>query len=116
MGVVGTISYVLFLPVYSASTNLVFRSTAEVSFGYLMLKHGILWMLGFAIVFAVHKIPTHYFKGLSLIAMPIVLLLLAYTLTVETTIGGTTANRWIPIPFIGVKFQTSTLASVVLMI
>ena len=48
--------------------------------------------------------------------MPIVLLLLAYTLTVETRIGGVTANRWIKIPFVGVNFQTSTLASVVLMI
>src|SRR5690606_42020491 len=44
------------------------------------------------------------------------LLLLVYTLTVETRIGGVTANRWIKIPLVGVNFQTSTLASVVLMI
>lgn len=104
-----------FLPVYSASTNIVFRGTG-VSFGYLMFKHALLWVLGFVIVYMVHKVPTHYFKGLSLIALPVVLVLLAYTLTVETKVGGTTANRWIPIPFIGVKFQTSTLAAVTLMV
>ena len=74
-----------------------------------------LWVLGFAIVYVVHRTPTHYFKGLSLIAMPIVLVLLAYTLTIETNIGGASANRWIPLAF-GVRFQTSTLAAVVLMV
>ena len=115
-GILALLALFSFLPVYSASTNIVFRGSGSVSFGYLMFKHALLWVLGFAIVYTVHRVPTHYFKGLSLIAMPIVLLLLGYTLTVETNIGGTTANRWIPIPFIGVKFQTSTLASVVLMI
>lgn len=116
-GILALLALFSFLPVYSASTNIVFRGSGSVSFGYLMFKHALLWVLGFAIVYTVHRIPTHYFKGLSLIAMPIVLLLLAYTLTVETNVGsGTTANRWIPIPFIGVRFQTSALASVVLMI
>lgn len=36
--------------------------------------------------------------------MPIVILLLIYTLTVETRIGGVTANRWIEIPLVGVNF------------
>ncbi|MEX0275490.1 MAG: FtsW/RodA/SpoVE family cell cycle protein [Flavobacteriaceae bacterium] len=104
-----------FLPVYSASTNLVYVVGHGTPFGHL-LKHAILLILGFGIMYAIHKIPTHYFKGLSIIAMPIVLVLLAFTLAQGTTIDGANASRWIRIPFIGIGFQPSNLASVVLMI
>ncbi|HEU4495438.1 MAG TPA: FtsW/RodA/SpoVE family cell cycle protein, partial [Flavobacterium sp.] len=43
-------------------------------------------------------------------------LLLLYTLMQGKTIGGANASRWIQIPFIGIGFQTSTLASMILMI
>ncbi|MCL6275088.1 FtsW/RodA/SpoVE family cell cycle protein [Muricauda sp. 2012CJ35-5] len=114
-GLVALLALFSFLPVYSASTNLVYVNDDGTTVGHLV-KHAVLLFLGFGIIYAVHRIPTHYFKGLSIIALPIVLILLAYTLTVETRIGGVTANRWIKIPFVGVNFQTSTLASVVLMI
>jgi cell division protein FtsW len=42
--------------------------------------------------------------------------LLIVSLSKGTVIGGANASRWITIPFIGVGFQTSTLAGVVLMI
>ena len=113
--IVALLAMFSFLPVYSACTNLVYIKDTGTTISHL-IKHGVLLFLGFMIVYAVHKIPTNYFKGLVLIGMPIVLVLLGYTLTVETNIGGVSANRWIPIPFIGVKFQTSTLATVVLMI
>jgi len=48
--------------------------------------------------------------------VPIVFLLLVYTLAQGTTIGGANASRWMRIPFVGIGFQTSTLAAVVLMI
>ena len=114
-GIVALLALFSFLPVYSASTNLVYVKDSGTTISHLV-KHGVLLFLGFMIIYAVHRVPAHYFKGLSLIAMPIVVLLLAYTLTVETQIGEATANRWIRIPVIGVNFQTSTLASVVLMI
>ena len=113
--IVALLALFSFLPVYSASTNLVYVKDSGTTISHL-IKHGVLLFLGFMIIYAVHRIPTHYFKGLVLIAMPVVLVLLGYTLTVETNIGGVSANRWIPIPFIGVKFQTSTLATVALMI
>ncbi len=114
-GIVAFLALFSFLPVYSASTNLVYVKDTGTTISHLV-KHGVLLFLGFMIIYAVHRIPAHYFKGLSLIAMPIVLPLLAYTLTVETQIGEVTANRWIRIPVIGINFQTSTLAAVVLMI
>ena len=54
--------------------------------------------------------------GLSLIAMPVVVLLLMYTLAQGSTISGANASRWIRIPLLGFGFQTSTLALVVTMV
>ena len=103
-----------FMPVYSASANLV-SVVGGSSLGYL-LKHVVLLIMGFAIIYAVHKIPYRYFSGGSVLLLPIVFFLLIYTLAQGTTIGGTYASRWISIPFIGVGFQTSTLAGLVLMV
>ncbi|WP_445382848.1 FtsW/RodA/SpoVE family cell cycle protein [Robiginitalea sp. IMCC43444] len=104
-----------FLPVYSASSNLVYVVGNGTTMGHL-LKHGLLLFLGFGIIYGVHKIPTHFFKGLSIIALPVVLLLLIYTLAQGTTIDGANASRWIRLPLVGITFQTSNLAAVVLMI
>ncbi|WP_299529031.1 FtsW/RodA/SpoVE family cell cycle protein [Ulvibacterium sp.] len=104
-----------FLPVYSASSNLVYVVGNGTTTGHL-IKHALLLFLGFGIVYGVHRIPAHFFKGLSLIAMPVVLVLLAFTLAQGDTIEGANASRWIRIPFVGITFQTSNLAAVVLMI
>lgn len=103
-----------FMPVYSASANLV-SVVGGSTLGYLV-KHVVLLIMGFAIIYAVHKIPYRYFSGGSVLLLPVVFFLLIYTLAQGTTIGGTYASRWISIPFIGVGFQTSTLAGLVLMV
>jgi len=113
--VVALLALFSFLPVYSASSNLVYVVGKGTTIGYLV-KHALLLLMGFAIIYSVHRIPTHFFKGLSLIAMPVVLLLLLYTLAQGHVIDGANASRWIHIPIVGFTFQTSNLASVVLMI
>jgi len=112
--IVAALAIFSFLPVYSASTNLVYVAGKGSTLGYL-LKHAILLVMGFVIVYTTHKIPYRYFSGLSVLMLPVVILLLIYTLTQGTVIDGANASRWISIPFIGIGFQTSTLASVVLM-
>ncbi len=114
-GVVALLALFSFLPVYSASSNLVYVVGNGTTIGHLV-KHGMLLFLGFGIIYGVHKIPTHFFKGLSIIALPIVLVLLVYTLAQGTTIDGANASRWIRLPLVGITFQTSNLAAVVLMI
>ncbi|AXT60951.1 cell division protein FtsW [Aquimarina sp. AD10] len=103
-----------FLPVYSASSNLAYLYGDGDTFIFL-IKHFAHLVLGFLIMYGVHKIPHHYFKGLSIIMIPVVLILLLITMAQNTTIGGANASRWIRVPFVGVTFQTSTLAAVVLM-
>lgn len=104
-----------FLPVYSASSNLVYVVGNGTTAGHL-IKHALLLVLGFGIIYGVHKIPTHFFKGLSLIALPIILVLLVFVLAQGSTSGETNASRWIHIPFVGFGFQPSNLAAVVLLI
>lgn len=113
--VVALLAVFSFLPVYSASSNLVYVVGNGTTTGHL-IKHALLLFLGFGIIYGVHRIPSHFFKGLSIIAMPIVLVLLVFTLAQGDTIAGANASRWIRIPFVGITFQTSNLATVVLMI
>lgn len=102
-----------FLPVYSAASNLAVGSSNTFSF---FIKHFMHLVLGFAIMYGVHKVPYKYFRGLSMIMIPIVLVLLGITMLQGTTIEGANASRWIQIPIVNMSFQTSTLAAVVLMV
>ncbi len=113
--IVAILAIFSFMPVYSASTNLVYVVGAGSTLGYLV-KHMVLLIMGFAIIYGVHKIPYRYFSGGSVLLLPIVIVLLIFTLAQGTTIGGANASRWIRIPFVGIGFQTSTLAGLVLMV
>ncbi|CAM1339305.1 FtsW/RodA/SpoVE family cell cycle protein [Tenacibaculum aestuarii] len=104
-----------FMPIYSASTNLVYVVGNGSTFGHL-IKHIVLLITGFAVIYGVHKIPYRYFSGGSVLMFPVVIVLLIFTLAQGTTIGGANASRWIRIPFVGIGFQTSTLAGLVLMV
>ena len=104
-----------FLPVFSAASNLAYTGGSGSTFPYLF-KHGMHLFLGFAIMYAVHRIPYRYFRGLSMVMIPIVIVLLIVTVLQGTTIDGANASRWINIPIVNMSFQTSALASVVLMV
>lgn len=113
--VVAVLAIFSFMPVYSASTNLVYVVGNGSTLGHLV-KHIVLLIMGFVIIYGVHKIPYRYFSGGSVLMLPVIIVLLIVTLAQGTTIGGANASRWIRIPFVGVGFQTSTLAGVVLMV
>jgi cell division protein FtsW len=105
-----------FMPVFSASSNLAYLNHGDGNTISFLLTHLAHIFMGFIIIYAVHKVPYHYFRNISKLALPIVWALLAYTLVKGTVIAGANASRWMKVPFIGITFQTSTLAAVVLMI
>lgn len=105
-----------FMPVFSASSNLAYMGHGTGNTIAYLVKHFAHVLIGFCMIYWVHKVPYHYFRGISMIALPIVWLLLGYTLVKGTVIAGANAARWIQVPFIGITFQTSTLASIILMI
>ncbi len=97
------------LTVYSASSNLAFNQGGS-TFGDLF-KHSAFLMIGFGLAIAIHRLDYKIFGALAkLLIIPIILLLL-YTLFNGVNISN--ASRWIRLPF-GQTFQTSALASVVL--
>jgi len=104
-----------FMPVYSASSNLAYLYGGDGDTSKYLIKHAVHLVLGFLIIYGVHKVPFNYFKGLSIIMLPFAVVLLVITMAQGTTIGGANASRWIRVPIVGVSFQTSTLAAVVLL-
>ena len=105
-----------FLPVYSSASNLAYLYGDGNTFSYLF-KHFIHLSLGFFLMYMVHKIPYRYFRGISILMIPIILVLLAYTIfqpSISDSI--TNSNRWIRIPIVGFGFQPSTLASIIILI
>jgi cell division protein FtsW len=105
-----------FLPVYSAASNLAYISGDGNTFNYFV-KHFVHLFLGFSIMYGVHKIPYRYFRGLSMVMIPVIAVLLLITMfQTNASESLTNARRWISVPFIGFTFQPSTLASVVLMV
>jgi len=113
--IVALLTIFSFLPVYSAASNLAYTYGDGQTFTYF-IKHFVHLFLGFSIIYAIHKIPYRYFKGLSMVMFPVVLILLLVTLLQGTTIDGANASRWIRVPFVGFTFQPSTLAALVLMV
>ncbi len=105
-----------FLPVYSAASNLAYLYGDGNTFNYLF-KHFIHLSLGFLIMYMVHKVPYRYFKGISILMIPVILVLLAYTIFQPSiTDSMTNSSRWIRIPILGFGFQPSTLASIIILI
>jgi len=105
-----------FLPVYSSASNLAYLYGDGNTFGYLF-KHFIHLSLGFFLMYMVHKIPYKYFRGISILMIPVILVLLAYTIFQPgISESMTNSNRWIRIPIVGLGFQPSTLASIIILI
>ena len=114
-GILTLLAVFSFLPIFSSSTNLVYVVGKGTPWGYFF-KHFIILSIGFLLMFSIHKIPFKYFKGISILMLPIVILLLIYTSSQGTIISGANASRWVKIPIVGISFQTSALASIVLMV
>ena len=114
-GILALLAIFSFLPVFSASSNLVYVVGIGTPWGHLV-KHFVILVIGFILMYSVHKIPFHYYKGISILMLPVIILLLIYTATQGIVIDGANASRWVKIPLIGLSFQTSTLASVVIMV
>tara|TARA_B110000003_G_scaffold57289_1_gene57383 strand:- start:952 stop:2127 length:1176 start_codon:yes stop_codon:yes gene_type:complete len=109
--IVSLLAIFSFLPVYSASSNfgndLIFSN---------MIKHVAIVFIGMLIMYATHLIPYRYFKGLSIIGLPVIIILLLLTALQGNLIEGANASRWIKLPFVGLSFQPSSMAIVILMV
>jgi cell division protein FtsW len=88
--IVSLLAFFSFLPVYSASSNfgndLIFSN---------MIKHVAIIFIGILIMYATHLVPYKYFKGLSVIGLPVIIILLLLTALQGNVIYGAYASIWI---------------------
>ncbi|MFD2726909.1 FtsW/RodA/SpoVE family cell cycle protein [Hyunsoonleella rubra] len=106
--IVALLAILSFLPIYSTAKGANTFSSFVTHFVHLAL--------GFSIMYGIHKIPYRYFRGLSLVMIPVVLVLLVITIFQGEVRDGAAASRWITVPIVNKSFQPSALASVVLLI
>jgi cell division protein FtsW len=95
------------LAVYSSTGTLAFAKQGGRTEYYLMKQGGFL-VIGFALMYAFHRIDFRYFSKISKFLIWISLGLLVITLFAGNDINE--AKRTLTIPFLGVSFQTSDLA------
>jgi cell division protein FtsW len=113
-GVVILMAIYSIVVVYSAVSNLAWHSFDGGNVFSLIFKHFFYLILGFATMYAAHKIPYKFFSSYSTILLPVAIILLLFTLMQGKQIAGANASRWIQVPFLGMSIQTSTVASIIM--
>ena len=101
------------LAVYSAVFFFVWKAEGGSSAGVL-IKHVFMLGLGLAFMYVTHLLPLTVFSRIGQLMIWVVIPLLVFTMFFGSNINN--ADRWIRIPGIGVTFQTSDLAKLVLII
>lgn len=104
-----------FLPVYSASSNLVYTVGKGTVLSHLG-KHATFLIIGLFIIVVIQRVNYRYFGGIALLSLPIISLLLLATLMQGSTIEGANAARWLTLPGTSITIQTSTFASMILLV
>ncbi len=101
------------LVVYSAVVTLAHKFKQGNS-EYYLVKHFVIIALGFGIAYVFHKIKYTVFSKVAQIGFILSIPLLIYTLLKGVSAGE--ASRWIEIPGLGLTFQSSDIAKLMLLI
>ncbi|MCF8332298.1 MAG: FtsW/RodA/SpoVE family cell cycle protein [Bacteroidales bacterium] len=101
------------LAVYSSTGTLAYQQQ-EGNTEYFLIKQLIMLIFGFGVMYVAHIIPYWYYSRISQLLLYIVIPLLLFTLIAGTSINQ--ASRWITLPGIGLSFQPSDFAKLVLII
>ncbi|MCC6371667.1 MAG: FtsW/RodA/SpoVE family cell cycle protein [Bacteroidia bacterium] len=99
------------LVVYSAVVTLAHKFK-QGNTEYYLLKHFIIIALGFGIAYMFHKIKYTVFSKVAQIGFVLSIPLLVYTLLKGVSAGE--ASRWLEIPGLGLTFQSSDIAKLML--
>lgn len=99
----------------SASSNIEFAAKTGTVWGQFGRQFSFM-IIGLTFMFALQLVNYKYLFGLSRIAIVLIIPLLLLTASQGTVIDGAGASRWLKVPGIGISIQTSTFASLILMI
>lgn len=112
-GIIALFMFVSLLSVYSASVGVAYSSHHGNTF-YFLRTQFIMLFVGLLIIVVTHWIPYIKYMQYATIGLVISLGLLAVTLVAGVSINE--ASRWLVIPVVGIRIQTSDLAKVALVI
>ena len=106
LGILSVVSVFSFIPILVKVKGL--------SYSFLFFKHFILLLLGFVLMFVIHKVPFKVFSKLSKLAFYVAIVLLVLTMFIGESVNG--ADRWLKIPLVPFSFQTSDFAKLALVL
>lgn len=106
LGLISVVSVFSFIPILVKVKGL--------SYSYLFFKHFFLLLLGFVLMYVVHKVPVKAYSKLSKFLLYLSIILLVLTMLIGESVNG--ADRWLKIPFVPFSFQTSDFAKLALII
>jgi len=112
-GLIGFFMLLSLLSVYSSSVGVAYSSHHGNTF-YFLRTQFIMLMLGLLIIIVTHWIPYIKYMQFATIGLVVAVVLLFITLFAGVSINE--ATRWLEIPVIGLRLQTSDLAKVALVI
>ncbi len=100
------------LAVYSASSWMGWRHDGGTF--RILVKHGLMLAAGGGIMYGASKLKYTVYSKLSQVLLGATIALLLLTLLIGSNVNG--ASRWLAIPGVGITFQTSDLARVVIIV
>ncbi|PCJ82657.1 MAG: cell division protein FtsW [Bacteroidetes bacterium] len=100
------------ISVYGSVSSLVYKAHGK-SLG-ILFKQSALLVVGFGIMYAIHKVHYKYFARLANVLLVFAIIALVLTLIFGADINE--ARRWLKVPFIGLTLQTSDLAKVAIVV
>ncbi len=112
-GLIALFMLISLLSVYSSSVSVAYSSHQGNTF-YFLRTQFIMLMLGMLIIVVTHWIPYIRYMQFAAIGLVAAIILLGITLVAGVSINE--ATRWLEIPGIGLKLQTSDIAKVALVI
>ena len=107
------LSIMSILAVYSSTGTLAYKYQSG-NTEYYLFKHGIIMILGFALMYMGHFVKYTFYARIANIAILVAIPLLFLTLLMGSNINE--ASRWLTLPIIGLSFQTSDFAKVALIL
>lgn len=112
-GLIALFMVISLLSVYSSSVSVAYSSHQGNTF-YFLRTQFIMLMLGLLIILVTHWIPYIKYMQFAAIGLGVSVVLLGITLVAGVSINE--ATRWLEIPVIGLRLQTSDIAKVALVI
>jgi len=98
--------------IYSASSYIAVKQHGGNNFHFL-IKQLVIIIIGYVTMMAMSRIKYSHFQWASKLLFFVIVPLLGLTMLLGTNINN--ASRWLTIPFIGISFQSSDFAKIVLL-